>query len=107
MGRPDPQPRSQPDEPHDQTQIQLSDMPQTDDNSQIVILNDSVSHTSHAPISSVQVFAITSLTLRVVTWLCLLASLIIVVSNTTTYRIQYIGFYIELKFGINNFYSYQ
>ncbi|XP_076911369.1 CASP-like protein 4D1 [Bidens hawaiensis] len=98
---PDQQPRSQPDEP---LKIQVSDTPQADDHSQVQILNDSKPHYPHAPVRNVQVFAIVLLGVRVVTWLCLLASLIILASNTTP------TIYTELftyKFGFNDFHAYQ
>ncbi|XP_076939304.1 CASP-like protein 4D1 [Bidens hawaiensis] len=104
MGRPNQQPRSQPDEPlAAQTQIQLSDIPQTDDNSQVVILNIE-SQVSDTPMTTVQVFAIVSLTLRVVTWLCLLASLIILASNTSNIKLTR---FTEIKVRFNNIYAYR
>ncbi|XP_076907756.1 CASP-like protein 4D1 [Bidens hawaiensis] len=82
MGRPDQQPRSQPDEPlAGQAQIQPSDIPQTDDNSQVVILN-----------------------IEVVTWLCLLASLIILASNTSNIKLTR---FTEIKVRFNNIYAYR
>ncbi|KAL8261150.1 hypothetical protein R6Q59_025199 [Mikania micrantha] len=100
MARPDQQPPTQPDEPLDQTQIQLPEIPQTEDHSHVEILNNSESHT---PVSKVQAMAIVSLTIRVVTWLCLLASLIVLASSTATIK----GAYTNTKVGFNNIYSYR
>ncbi|KAI3730461.1 hypothetical protein L1987_61631 [Smallanthus sonchifolius] len=98
MARPDQQPQS-----HPQTQIQLPEIPQTEDHSQVVILNNSESQTSHTPILAVQVFAIVSLTVRVATWLCLLASLIVLASNTSNIK----DLYTDVKVGFNNIYAYR
>ncbi|XP_071687308.1 CASP-like protein 4D1 [Rutidosis leptorrhynchoides] len=103
MARPDQQPESQNDvPPHAQTQIQLSET-QTDDHSQVVILNHTESQTtSHdqTRISRAQVLAIVSLTIRVATWLCLLASLIILASNTSTINAN-------AKLEFNSIYAYR
>ncbi|CAI9296595.1 unnamed protein product [Lactuca saligna] len=104
MARPDQQPQSQSDDPHAQTQIQLSESYQTEDHSQVEIVNHSESQvTNQTPISSVQVLAIVSLTIRVATWICLLASLIVLASDTSTIK----GLYRNVKIGFNDIYSYR
>nr|KAJ0192380.1 hypothetical protein LSAT_V11C800402900 [Lactuca sativa] len=104
MARPDQQPQSQSDEPHAQTQIQLSESYQTEDHSQVEIVNHSESQvTNQTPISTVQVLAIVSLTIRAATWICLLASLIVLASDTSTIK----GLYRDVKIGFNDIYSYR
>lgn len=103
MARPDQHPQSQPEEPNVQTQIQLSDISQTEDHSQVGIVNHSESQITQTPISKVQVLAIVSLTVRAATWLCLLASLIILASNTTTID----GVNRDSNVGFNNIYAYR
>ncbi|KAI3516856.1 hypothetical protein L1887_15957 [Cichorium endivia] len=103
MARPDQQPQSQQDEPHTQTQIQLSETSQSGDHSQVIIMNQSESQATHTPISKVQVLSIVSLTIRVATWICLLVSLIVLASNTSTIK----GLYREVKIGFNDIYAYR
>ncbi|KAK1416314.1 hypothetical protein QVD17_32103 [Tagetes erecta] len=105
MARPDPQPPAQPDEPSAQTEIQLPEMPQPDqDDSHVEILNNSESQTlTHTPIRQVQVLAIVSLSLRVATWLCLLVSLIVLASDTSSIK----GVYTNVKIGFDDIYAYR
>ncbi|KAK1416313.1 hypothetical protein QVD17_32102 [Tagetes erecta] len=105
MARPDSQPTSQPHEsPPTQTHIQLHEMPQPNEHSQVQILNNSESQTStHTPIRHVQVLAIVSFIVRVTTWLCLLVSLIVLASNTSNIE----GLYKSIKIGFNNIYAYR
>ncbi|KAJ9553943.1 hypothetical protein OSB04_017988 [Centaurea solstitialis] len=107
MARPDQQPQFEPDEPNDQTQIQLSE-PQNDQDdhmSQVELQSQSESQTTHQtiPISTLQVLAIVSLTVRLATWICLLVSLIVLASNTATIR----GVYREVKIWFNDIYAYR
>nr|XP_043619990.1 CASP-like protein 4D1 [Erigeron canadensis] len=105
MAQPGPQPQSQPDDaPHPQTQIQLSNVSQTEDHSQVQIVNQSESHTTdQTPITTGKVSVIVSLTIRAATWVCLLASLIILAANTYTMN----GLYREVKVGFSNINAYR
>jgi len=130
MARPDQQPSESQPEEADQTQIQLSHMMmpyhqtthEDDDHnsSQAEILNDhsviqtdqSADHhnmttaTTTRPgiiIKKEQMFAIVSLSVRVATWICLLVSLIILASNTSTIK----GLYRNVKIHFGDIYTYR